>query len=98
MNAAGSLGIINFLSYFNIILFVIIIIIIFFCRYVWTIILCPGCHYHLGWRYMVEKNPLLRPKEFYGLSLSSISSFENYFVPVRDRHVDLDDGEMLVTF
>jgi len=47
---------------------------------------------------MVEKNPLLRPKEFYGLSLSSISSFENYFVPVRDRHVDLDDGEMLVTF
>ncbi|CAH1725076.1 protein cereblon-like [Aphis gossypii] len=69
-----------------------------FPGYVWTIILCPGCHNHLGWRYMVEKNPLLSPKEFYGLTLSSISSFENYFVPVRDRHVDLDDGEMLVTF
>jgi len=60
------------------------VVIIFFsclCRYKWLIILCPNCHSHLGWRYLADDNTSLVPRLFYGLTMRSITSINDYLVP-----------------
>lgn len=44
----------------------------FLCRYKWTVILCPNCRNHLGWRFVVDQSETLVPRIFYGLSVPSI--------------------------
>jgi len=69
-----------------------------FPGYQWTIIMCPNCHSHLGWNYLVEDNLPLTPKLFYGLCVSAITSIKDYLVPDRERLEEINDGEMLITF
>lgn len=69
-----------------------------FPGYKWTIILCPRCHSHLGWCYVVNSSLTLRPRIFYGLSVRAITSIKDYLVPDRERLEEVNDGEMLVTF
>ncbi|XP_015380483.1 PREDICTED: protein cereblon-like isoform X2 [Diuraphis noxia] len=69
-----------------------------FPGYNWTIILCPNCQSHLGWRYKANNILKLTPKYFYGLSISAITFIKDYLRPDRERLEEVNDGEMLVTF
>ncbi|XP_025205986.1 protein cereblon-like [Melanaphis sacchari] len=66
-----------------------------FPGYVWTIILCPNCRNHLGWRYLVNGELSLKPKLFYGLCLKAITSAKDYLVPriTLVRYDQINGGE-----
>lgn len=59
--------------------------------------MCPNCHSHLGWRYLVDESETLVPRIFYGLSMKSITSTKNYLQPGQRISV-INDDERLVTF
>lgn len=52
-----------------------------FPGYSWTIMQCSRCHSHVGWKFKIEKDFHFEPKEFYGVTRSSI-------YPRFDRELD----------
>ncbi|XP_063702361.1 protein cereblon [Culicoides brevitarsis] len=62
-----------------------------FPGYAWQILLCNGCHVHLGWKFMSTKKNL-KPRKFYGLSGKSLT-VESLKCSIVDEDEDVSQPE-----
>uniref|UniRef100_A0A336K518 CSON000081 protein n=1 Tax=Culicoides sonorensis TaxID=179676 RepID=A0A336K518_CULSO len=66
-----------------------------FPGYAWQILLCNGCHVHLGWKFLATKKNL-KPRKFYGLSGKSLT-VESLTNHVKDELEEMEDAAETTT-